>query len=124
MEEPVADAARALLDGHLVLSRRIAETGSFPAIDSLASLSRVMDAVVSPEHRVLAGSARSLLARLSDAEDLIRIGAYTQGADPQLDAALSIEPGLRTLLRQERDEHADFDAAVAGLRSAMAGARP
>lgn len=124
LEEPVADAARSLLDGHLVLSRRIAETGSFPAIDPLASLSRVMDAVVSPEHRTLAGTARSLLARLADAEDLIRIGAYTRGSDPQLDEALGIEPGLRAFLCQAREERADFDEALTGLRNVMPGARP
>jgi flagellum-specific ATP synthase len=121
LEEPVADAARSLLDGHIVLSRRIAEAGRFPAIDPLASLSRVMNGVVSAEHQQLAQSARSLLSIFSDAEDLIRIGGYARGSDPRVDQAIGIEPALSAFLVQGHDERASFDDTLAGLRSVLGG---
>jgi FliI/YscN family ATPase len=116
MDEPVADAARSLLDGHVVLSRSIAEGGAFPPIDPLASLSRVMEEVVTAEHAALARSARAILARLAEAEDLIRIGAYQAGADARLDAAVRIEPELRAFLAQERAERAPLSDTVSALR--------
>ena len=119
LEEPVADATRSLLDGHLVLSRAIAESGVFPPIDPVTSLSRVMSDVVSPEHEGLARSVRAAFARLSDAEDLIRIGAYVAGADPRLDAAMRMEPALRSLMTQGRGERADWDESLRALRAAV-----
>ena len=119
LEEPVADATRSLLDGHLVLSRAIAESGVFPPIDPVTSLSRVMSDVVSPEHEGLARSVRAAFARLSDAEDLIRIGAYVAGADPRLDAAMRMEPALRSLMTQGRGERAGWDESLRALRPAV-----
>jgi len=122
LEEPVADAARSLLDGHLVLSRRVAEAGRFPPIDPLASLSRVMDGIVSEEHAALARAARSTLSVLAESEELIRIGASVQGADPRLDAAIRLEPGLRAFLAQARDERAGLADAVEALGKLLGGA--
>jgi len=119
MEEPVADATRSLLDGHLVLSRAIAESGVFPPIDPVASLSRVMSDVVTAEHEALARAVRAAFARLADAEDLVRIGAYVAGSDPRLDAAMRMEPDLRSLMAQGRGERADWKESLCALRAAV-----
>ncbi|MGH0033704.1 MAG: FliI/YscN family ATPase [Myxococcota bacterium] len=102
--EPVADAARSVLDGHVVLSREIAERGQFPAVDVLASVSRVMSAVVPREHVALARKGRELLATHRRAEDLIAIGAYVAGSDPAVDEAQQRIGALRGLLEQAPDE--------------------
>jgi FliI/YscN family ATPase len=89
MNEPVADALRGYLDGHIVLSRRIAERGRFPAIDVLASISRLMPKVTSPDHRRRAQRVRELLAHYEENRDLVSVGAYRRGADPLLDQAIA-----------------------------------
>lgn len=116
MNEPVADAARSLLDGHIELSRKQAERGRFPAIDVLSSVSRVMPDVTSVEHQALAAAARESLSTFRDAEDLIAVGAYREGSDPAIDRARALEPGLQAFLGQGRDEVASLDRAVDGLR--------
>jgi FliI/YscN family ATPase len=116
MNEPVADAARSLLDGHVELSRRIAERGRFPAIDVLSSISRVMPDVTSEEHGVLAREARRLMATYRDAEDLISVGAYQEGTDPEIDRARRLEPELQAFLAQTRDEVMDLDTGLGVLR--------
>lgn len=122
LEEPVADAARSLLDGHIVLSRRLAERGCFPAIDPLQSVSRVMDDVASPDQVSLAKTMRAHLSVLADAEDLIRIGAYVPGNDEVLDAAVRREPAIRDFLAQPRDERmGPLDSIVGELHRALAG---
>ena len=115
LNEPVADAARALLDGHVVLSREIAERGRHPAIDVLSSVSRVMADVVPAEQQSLAQRAREILATWRRAEDLVAIGAYVEGSDPAVDQARRLEPGLSDFLRQGRDERAEWAASVARL---------
>ncbi len=121
LAEPVADAARALLDGHVVLSRTIAERGRHPAVDVLASVSRVMNDVVAPEQVALAQRARDVLATWRGAEDLIAVGAYAAGSDPAVDEARRLEPGLRAFLSQGRDERVGFEQAVAGLAAVFGG---
>jgi flagellum-specific ATP synthase len=121
LSEPVADAARALLDGHVVLSRRLAERGQFPAIDPLASVSRVMPDVVGPEALSLAVRAREALATYRDAEDLIAIGAYVEGRDPAIDRARRLDRPLRAVLSQARDEPAPLSESVEALARALAG---
>ncbi len=118
--EPVADAARSLLDGHIVLSRRLAERGHFPSVDVLASVSRVMPDVASPDHLRLAQSAREALAVYRDAEDLIATGAYQSGGDPRIDAARRLEPALREFLQQSPDERSDVAQALARLTALFA----
>ena len=102
--DPVADAARSLLDGHIQLSRELAEHGRFPPVDVLASVSRVMDRVVSERHLRIARQAREAVATLRRAQDLISIGAYQAGSDAAIDRARRLEAPLRDLLQQGRDE--------------------
>ncbi len=101
MNEPIADAARSLLDGHIVLSRRLATAGHFPSVEVLESISRVESAVSSPEQRRMAREVRALLAAYRDARDLIEIGAYVPGANPMVDRAVALQPRFDDFLRQD-----------------------
>src|SRR5512145_1798660 len=95
--DPIADAARGILDGHIVLSRELAEAGHYPAIDVEKSVSRVMTSVTTREHQNQARKARAMLAKLSKARDLIQLGAYAPGHDVALDAAVRAQPALVAL---------------------------
>jgi flagellum-specific ATP synthase len=119
MTEPVADACRSILDGHIVLSRALAERGWYPAIDILQSLSRVMPQVASPEHLELAHRARDALAALREAEDLLNIGAYVPGSNPRIDRARQLLPRLEAFLRQDLAEGSPPGEIVARLREAV-----
>jgi flagellum-specific ATP synthase len=101
MDEPIADAVRAISDGHIVLSRSLAAKNHFPAIDVLQSISRVMTKVVGREHRIVAGHLRDLMAAYKDNEELINVGAYAKGSNPKVDKAIVIYDELMDLLRQE-----------------------
>jgi FliI/YscN family ATPase len=120
LNEPVADAARSVLDGHLILSRALANRGHYPAIDPLGSVSRVMGDVVTPEHRRAAARLASLLAVHREAEDLVNVGAYVRGANPEIDAALAARPAIHEFLRQEKSEGAEFGETVRRLESLAA----
>lgn len=113
--EPVADALRATLDGHIVLSRGIAERGRFPAIDVLRSISRTMPQCNSEEENAHIRRARSLLATYQDMEELIRLGAYRQGSSPAVDEAIRYHPALERFLAQAKDERCDFATGYAEL---------
>lgn len=102
MDEPIADAVRAIADGHIILSRELASRNQFPAIDVLQSLSRVMNKVATREHRVVASHLRDLMAAYRENEDLINVGAYARGSNPKVDKALVIYDDLMQLLRQEQ----------------------
>ena len=102
MEDPIADSLRAILDGHIVLSRDLADRGQFPAIDVLSSVSRAMPLVTDDVHRGHATHVRRLLAAYRDAEDLIQVGAYAAGSDPSVDEAIQRRPLIQQLLQQER----------------------
>ncbi len=108
MQDPVADAARAILDGHIVLSRALAEEGQYPAVDIEASISRVMPAIATPEHRALAQEFKKLWARYQQNRDLISVGAYAPGADEETDRAIAKLPAMRQYLQQAFDERVDF----------------
>jgi type III secretion protein N (ATPase) len=120
MEEPIADEVRGILDGHVVLERAIAERGRFPAVDPLASLSRVMPAVTSEGHRAAAARLRALVAAHERHRDLIAVGAYKRGSDPETDAALERLPAIEAFLAQRPDEAEEFDRTQARLAEAVA----
>ena len=114
--EPVSDAVRGILDGHIVLSRKLAQQGQFPAIDILASISRLMPEVTDQEHRQSAISLRQLLAAYHRAEDLISIGAYQPGSSPSVDAAIRLQEPIRTFLQQSPQERGSLTATIEQLR--------
>ncbi len=99
--DPIADAARAILDGHVVLSRSMAESGVYPAVDVESSISRVMDVVTSPEQVIAARAFKRHYATYQEHRDLINVGAYQAGADPQVDAAIQLFPALQEFMRQD-----------------------
>ena len=113
--DPVADASRAILDGQVALSRRLAVQGHYPAIDVLESISRVMTDIVTPEHREVALKVRSLLAAHARAADLISIGAYKEGSDPKVDHAISAMERVRAFLTQDMDENVGYDDSLQRL---------
>ncbi|HOK70197.1 MAG TPA: flagellar protein export ATPase FliI [Bacillota bacterium] len=115
LTEPIADAVRSILDGHIVLSRKLADANHYPAIDVLRSVSRVMDNIVSPGQRAAAGRFRDLLATYREAEDLINIGAYVAGSNPKIDESIAAIDGFNAYLRQGVGEKVSFDEAVEGL---------
>jgi len=119
LQDPIGDAARSILDGHVVLSRRLATAGHFPTIDVLESISRVTGAVTTPDQQALATEVRGLMAALRDARDLIDIGAYTPGANPQVDRAVRLEPAITAFLRQGMHEHTRADEAWAQLEQVL-----
>jgi flagellum-specific ATP synthase len=108
-QDPIADAARGILDGHIVLSRELAEAGHYPAIDVERSISRVMTAVASRDHVQAARKLRQLLAKYNKARDLIQIGAYAPGHDAELDTAVRMQPQIVALLQQDMHERAVLD---------------
>jgi flagellum-specific ATP synthase len=104
MDEPIADAVRGISDGHIILSRQLAARNHYPAIDVLASISRVMPKVSTKEHKIVASHLRDLLAAYKESEDLITVGAYARGSNPKVDKAIVIYDDLINLLRQQVDE--------------------
>ena len=119
--EPIADAVRGILDGHVILDRRIAEGGRYPAIDVLRSLSRAATGCHAPEREAMALRARKVLALYQDMADMVRLGAYKPGSDPAVDEAIVIAPRIEEVLRQRRNELSDADASFVALESALAG---
>ncbi len=115
LAEPVADAARAALDGHVVLSRKLANGGHFPAIDILGSISRVMNDVVGREHKLLAAEAREVLSVYRESADLVEVGAYVAGTNPRLDRALGSVHRLNAFFRQELHQRYTLADTLAGL---------
>ncbi len=114
-QEPIADTMRGLLDGHVWLSRQLASRGHFPAIDVLESISRLMPRLATPEQNEAAAWVRRLLAVYRDNEDLITIGAYRQGSDPQVDLALRLREAINAYLQQPVQQPSDLAQAQAGL---------
>ncbi|MFO2550344.1 FliI/YscN family ATPase [Alicyclobacillus cycloheptanicus] len=108
MNDPIADTVRGILDGHIVLTRSMANAGRFPAIDVLASLSRLFSHLAKPGHAAAAVQLRSWLTKYREVEDLIRIGAYQPGSDPEADIAISMLPRIRAFLEQRTDERSSF----------------
>lgn len=120
IDEPLADAARGILDGHIWLSRALANRGHFPAIDVLGSISRVADDVISPEQRTAARRLRRVLAVWKDIEDLVNIGAYVPGANPEYDVAVQSRGQLEAFLAQDRTVGVTLDESFAALQAVAA----
>ncbi len=104
LSDPISDAVRGILDGHIVLTRSIAERGLFPAVDVLKSVSRVIDDITTPSHRRAASIVRDLMGTHRDASDLLKIGAYVRGSDARVDSAIAAMPQIDALVRQGLDE--------------------
>ncbi|NLM26090.1 MAG: flagellar protein export ATPase FliI [Firmicutes bacterium] len=119
MNEPISDAVRGILDGHIVLSRSLAEKQHYPAIDVLASVSRVMPAVVDAQHLDLAGRLKAHLATYRDAEDLINIGAYVSGANPEIDRAIACIEQINGFLKQRTHEQSNWEQTLQLLKAAF-----
>jgi flagellum-specific ATP synthase len=113
--EPIADAVRGILDGHIVMERSIAERGRFPAINVLKSISRTMPGCHHPYEREIVTAARRSLSAYSNMEELIRIGAYRAGADPQVDRAIELNPALEAFLTQDKDEATSLEGSFGAL---------
>jgi len=115
LNDPVADSARSLLDGHIVLSRKLADRGHYPAVDILASISRLMPAVVSDEHKAAARKLKEIYATYADAEDLINIGAFSPGSNRRIDGAIALIDRLRNFLIQPVRDRTSFEETTRQL---------
>jgi flagellum-specific ATP synthase len=124
LSDPVVDSARSLLDGHVVLSRTLANRGHFPAVDVLQSISRVMSDVTTPEHQELARAAREALAVCAEHADLVDLGAYQKGQNPRLDAALAVQPAILAFCRQAAAERTPLPESLQRLASILNKAAP
>jgi len=121
LQEPVTDTVRGILDGHIVLSRKLAGEGHYPPVDVLQSVSRLMPEITSQEDFQAAGKLRHLLSAYDNARDLISIGAYKRGSDSNVDKALERMDGIKSFLQQELDEKATYEDAFSGLRKLVEG---
>ena len=110
--EPITDTARSILDGHIMLSRKLGHKNHYPAIDVLQSISRVMTQITDREHKIFAGKLKNVLATYTEAEDLINIGAYKAGSNPNIDYAISKIDAVNNFLKQDIDQKFDFDEIV------------
>ncbi|MCM2280739.1 MAG: FliI/YscN family ATPase [Bdellovibrionaceae bacterium] len=123
MDDPIADSVRSIVDGHIVLDRALASRGHFPAIDVLQSTSRVMRSVVDSHHVQLARAMRENMAIYRDAEDLINIGAYKSGANPEIDHAIQLHQGITQFLRQDVDEQTSLNECVRTMEAILGQGR-
>ena len=119
MTEPIADETRSILDGHIVLSRKLAAANHYPAIDVQASVSRVMNAIVDKEHKKAAQALRKILAKYAEVELLVQIGEYKKGADAEADFALAHIQAVNAFLRQGLDEKSSFEETLAALKKVV-----
>ena len=115
--EPITDTARSILDGHIVLNRKLAQKNHYPAIDVLQSISRCMSQICTKEHKQAAGKVKNLMATYADAEDLINIGAYKNGSSPDIDEAIAKNKAINAFLLQETDEKLTFEEAVVKMKA-------
>lgn len=122
MNDPIGDAVRSIVDGHIVLTRSMAHKGHYPAIDVLQSASRVMKAVANPEHMRMAQKMREIIATYNDAEDLINVGAYKAGANPKIDRAIKLIEPINEFLRQKTDDHSNMNQCIRTLSQILLNA--
>lgn len=122
MNDPIGDAVRSIVDGHIVLTRSLAHKGHFPAIDILQSASRVMKSVTNSEHIRMAQKLREIIATYNDAEDLINVGAYKMGANPKIDRAIKLIDSVNDFLKQKTDDHSNMDQCLRALAQILLSA--
>jgi len=116
-QDPIADSARAILDGHIVLDRTLAESGHYPAIDIEQSISRAMHSITTPEHQQLSRRLKQLYSRYERSRDLISVGAYAPGSDPLLDEAIRLQPRISAFLQQDIQQKFSISESMDGLRA-------
>ena len=119
MTEPIADETRSILDGHIILSRKLAQMNHYPAIDILASVSRCQSAIIPKDHKAAAAKLRNLLAKYAEVELLLKIGEYKKGADPETDEAIAKNGAINAFLRQGLDEKPVYDDTIKKLKEAV-----
>jgi len=119
MTEPIADETRSILDGHIILSRKLAALNHYPAVDVLASISRCMNAIVPPAHKQAAAKLREILAKYQEVELLLKIGEYKRGTDKATDEAIDKIDAVNEFLRQGLAERPTFDDTIAKLKEAV-----
>ncbi|MDP2808799.1 MAG: flagellar protein export ATPase FliI [Rhodocyclaceae bacterium] len=119
-QDPIADAARAILDGHIVLNRTLADAGHYPAIDIEQSISRAMPNLIDPRHLELVRRFKQLYSRYQRARDLLAVGAYARGSDPLLDQAIALYPRMEEFLQQGIEERSDYNASIVALSALFA----
>jgi flagellum-specific ATP synthase len=119
--EPISDAVRGILDGHIVLERTIAERGRYPAINVLRSVSRTMPACNTPAEQQLVARARTRIATYDDMAELIRLGAYKNGTSPEVDTAIALNPKLEAFLSQNKEEHVTLTEGYSSLDTILGG---
>ncbi|MCP4169708.1 MAG: FliI/YscN family ATPase [Fuerstiella sp.] len=117
MDEPIADAARSILDGHIVLSRKLATAGHFPSVDALESISRLFRDVTVPGHQAAATKVRNMMATYREMEDLIQIGAYRVGTSPKVDRAIQLAPAIEKFLQQEVNEQSSWEQTLEQIQN-------
>jgi flagellum-specific ATP synthase len=122
-QDPIADSARAILDGHFVLNRQLADAGHYPAIDIEQSISRAMTSLIPADHLERVRSFKQLYSRYQRARDLLAVGAYAPGSDPLLDRAIALYPQLEAFLQQGIEEHADAEHSLSALNALFPGGR-
>jgi flagellum-specific ATP synthase len=120
-QDPIADAARAILDGHIVLNRTLAEAGHYPAIDIEQSISRVMHSITTPGQQALARRLKQLTSRYQRSRDLIAVGAYSAGSDPMLDEAIALQPQIERFLQQGIHERSTMPESCGQLATLFPG---
>ena len=118
-QDPIADAARAILDGHIVLSRQLAESGHYPSIDIEASISRVMQEITKDDHQKNARRFKQMYSLYQQNRDLITVGAYARGSDPRIDEAINMNANLMNFLQQSMGEAVNFTDSVNGLNQLL-----
>ena len=119
MTEPIADETRSILDGHIILSRKLAQQNHYPAIDILASVSRCQSAIIPKDHKAAAAKLRALLAKYAEVELLLKIGEYKKGSDPETDEAIAKNAAVNAFLKQALDEKPTYEESIQKLKEAV-----
>ena len=120
ISDPIVDIVRGIVDGHIFLSRKVAESNHYPAIDVLGSISRLMSAIASPEHKSAAGKLRNMLSMYRENKDLIDVGMYQPGSNPKLDIAIEMMPQINAFLQQRTSDSVTMESTIQTLVDMMA----